>query len=138
MPNAKQPPSIQFRPGPILATLIAEFASGWKVSENEAAKRLAALAACRLDVGCHRLLVQLAGTFRPPLGDRLDFVQACHHVHTTVATANRTREGLGNPPMTEDETLALVRRTVEEAVRAQQARIRRVQQLQTVKVYRTH
>jgi hypothetical protein len=137
MASQNQPSPIQFRPGPVLGVWLVEFAVAWELSENEAAKRLACLAACGLDTDNYPLLAKLAAALLPPHDDRPDFARACDHVHTTVATANRTRESLGSPPMTAPETLALVRRTVEDAVRVEQARRRRVQQRQTVKARRT-
>ena len=49
MAHLKQAP-IQYRPGPLVGWL-AERSASWRVSENEAARRLAALSACRFGVG---------------------------------------------------------------------------------------
>jgi len=134
----KQPPPVQFRPGPILGRWLAELAPIWKVNENEVARRLAALAACRLDIGHVKLLQQLSIALTA-VGSSPDFVRACYHVRTALDSANRVRLDLGNQPFNEPETLAYIQRIVREAASRKKARQAKMQQDQeiTVKVHRT-
>jgi hypothetical protein len=75
---AKQPnEAIQFRPGGKLGELIDEFAGIWSTSRGEAAKRLTALAAHKLDLEFAPSVQELAGYF---YGGE-DFVDACHMVY---------------------------------------------------------
>jgi hypothetical protein len=133
MARRKQPPPIQYRPGPLLGRWLADLASGWWVSENEAARRLAALAACRLDLGLHQQLLQLAGALATPVGEP-DFAQACGHLRTALDSANRARQDLGKQPFSQAETLTFITRAIEEAVCRKQEREAEAAQQQTVEV----
>jgi hypothetical protein len=92
----------------------------------------------RLDVGLFPLLKQLADALAPPWS-RTDFVWACNHLRTTIDSANRARQDLGNPPFTEGEVLAFIKRTVRDAVERQRDLQAQEQRRQTVKarVHRT-
>jgi hypothetical protein len=50
MAHPRQPPPVQFRPGPLLGRWLAKLASAWRTNENDVAKRLAAVAACELEL----------------------------------------------------------------------------------------
>jgi hypothetical protein len=130
----QQPPPIQYRPGPLLGRWLADLAAAWQVHENEAARRLAALAACRLGVDLYQLLKQLAGALAVA-GSRPDFVLACNHVRTAIDSANRARQDLGNQPLNEVEVLAFIKRTVRDAVSRQVSSQAQAQRDQTAKVY---
>ena len=134
MTELKQPPPIQYRPGPLLGRWLADLAAAWQVHENEAARRLAALAACRLGVDLYQLLKQLAGALAVA-GSRPDFVLACNHVRTAVDSANRARQALEKQPLDEVEVLAFIKRTVRDAVGRKLSRAAKAYQDQTVKVY---
>jgi hypothetical protein len=134
MTELKQPPPIQYRPGPLLGRWLAEQAAAWTVHENEAARRLAALAACRLDLGLYKLLKQLADALAP-VGSRPDFVLACNHLRTALDSADRARQDLGNQPLNEVEVLAFIKRTVRDAVGRKSSRAAKAYQDQKVKVY---
>ena len=133
MTETKQPPPIQYRPGPLLGRWLAEQAAAWQVHENEAARRLAALAACHLDVGLHKLLKELADALVAG-GSRPDFVLACNHLRTAIDSANRARQDLGKEPLNEVEVLAFIKRTVRDAVSRQRSRRDQEQRTQTAKV----
>ena len=134
MTELKQPPPIQYRPGPLLGRWLADLAAAWQVHENEAARRLAALAACRLGVDLYQLLKQLAGALAVA-GSRPDFVLACNHVRTAIDSANRARQDLGNQPLNEDKVLDFIKRTVRDAVSRQVSSQAKAQRDQTAKVY---
>ena len=138
MTELKQLPPVQYRPGRLLARWLAEQAAAWKVTENEAARLLAAFAFCRLDVGLYPLLKQLADALAPP-GSRPDFVLACNHLRTALDSADRARQDLGNQPLNEVEVLAFIKRTVRDAVERQRDLQAQKQRRQTVKarVHRT-
>lgn len=123
----------QFRPCPLLGRWLADLAGAWQVNENEAARRLAALAACRLDVGLYKLLKELADALAPA-GSRADFVLACNHLRTAIDSANRARQDLGNQPLAEAEVLAFITRTVRDAVSLRRSRQAQAHRDQTVKV----
>jgi hypothetical protein len=138
MTELKQLPPVQYRPGRLLARWLAEQAAAWKVTENEAARLLAAFAFCRLDVGLYPLLKQLAGALAPP-GSRPDFVLACNHLRTAIDSANRARQDLGSQAFDAIEVLAFIKRAVRDAVDRQrdlQAQAQRGQKVQA-KVHRT-
>jgi len=134
MTETKQPPPIQYRPGPLLGRWLADLAAAWQVKENEAARLLAALAACRLDVGLYKLLKELADALTSG-GKGPDFVLACNHLRTAIDSANRARQDLGNQPLNEVEVLAFIKRTVRDAVSRQVSSQAKAQRDQTVKVY---
>ena len=133
MTETKQPPPIQYRPGPLLGRWLAEQAAEWKVNENEAARRLAALAACRLDAGLYKLLKELADALTSG-GKGPDFVLACNHLRTALDSADRARQDLGNQPLNEVEVLAFIKGTVRDAVSRQRSRRDQEQRTQTAKV----
>jgi hypothetical protein len=137
MTETKQPPPIQYRPGPLLGRWLAEQAVAWTVHENEAARRLAALAACRLDVGLYKLLQELAVALAP-VGSRPDFILACNHLRTAIDSANRARQDLGNQPLNAVEVLAFIKRTVRDAASRRRSRQAQAQRDQTVKVRNYH
>ena len=137
MAQTKQPPPIQFRPGPVLGRWLADLAAAWKVSANEAARRLAALAACHFDISYHPMLIQLAGALAP-VGTTADFVRGCDHIRTAIQSSNRTRIELGKPALGETEVLTFVKRIVSEAIRARRARMGTVEQEQTITIHRTN
>ena len=134
MTELKQPLPVQFRPGPLLGRWLADLAAAWQVHENEAARRLAALAACRLDLGLYKLLKQLADALAP-VGSRPDFVLACGHLRTAIDSANRARQALEKQPLDEVEVLAFIKRTVRDAVSRQVSSQAKAQRDQTAKVY---
>ncbi|WP_254511402.1 hypothetical protein [Anatilimnocola floriformis] len=68
--------AIQFRPGGKLGELINEFAGIWRISRGEAAKRLTALAAHKLDLEFAASVQDLAGC----LYGAENFVDACQMV----------------------------------------------------------
>jgi hypothetical protein len=136
MAQKKQAPPVQYRPGPMLGRWLADLAAKWRVPENEVARRLAALAACQLDITYHPMLNQLAGALAT-MGTPGDFVLGCDHIRTAIESSNRTRKDLEKPPLAETEVVTFVKRILNEAVRARQARMGTVEQEQTVKVYRT-
>jgi hypothetical protein len=129
MTRPKQPPPVQFRPGPLLGGWLADRATAWQVNENEAAKRLTCLAACRLDADFHKLLAQLAVAMTAG-GSQPDFVLACSQIRTEIESVNRTREGLGSQPLNEAETLTLITRSVREAERRKRMRQSQAEQQQ--------
>jgi hypothetical protein len=131
MAQAKQPPPIQYRPGPLLGRWVTDLAATWRLHENEVARRLAALAACRLDADCYPLLVKLAAALAPG-GARPDFVLACDHVRTALDSANRARQDLAKRPLGEAETRAFIARTVEQAVRRRVVPLAQAEQEQQV------
>ena len=133
MTELKQLPPVQYRSGPRRPRGRAAQAAAWKVTENEAARLLAAFAFCRLDVGLYPLLKQLAGALAPP-GSRPDFVLACNHLRTAIDSANRARQDLGKKPLNEVEVQAFIKRTVRDAVSRQRSRRDQEQRTQTVKV----
>ena len=133
MTELKQPPPIQYRPGPLLGRWLAEQAAAWTVHENEAARRLAALAACHLGLDLYQLLKQLADALAP-VGSRPDFVLACNHLRTAIDSANRARQDLGKEPLNEVEVLAFIKGTVRDAVSRQRSRRDQEQRTQTAKV----
>ena len=138
MTETKQPPPIQYRPGPLLGRWLADLAAAWQVKENEAARLLAALAACRLDVGLYKLLKELADALTSG-GKGPDFVLACNHLRTAIDSANRARQDLRKAPLNEVKVLAFIKRTVRDAVDRQrdlQAQAQRGQKVQA-KVHRT-
>jgi hypothetical protein len=137
MAQRKQPPPIQYRPGPLLGRWVADLASGWRIRENEVARRLAALAACRLDLGVYGPLVQLAEALATSWGEP-DFVQACDHLRTALDSANRARVDLGKQPFGQAETLTFITRTIEEAVCRKHEREAEAAQQQTVQVQLYH
>ena len=110
-------------------------AASCRLSTNEAARRLAALAACNLDMNCYKSIVQLATAGVRPPTRHSDFVVACDHIRTILDTTNRTRQQLRAQTLTQAETLALIRRTADQAVRERATRQRTTTQKQTV--YRT-
>ena len=132
--ETKQPAPIQYRPGPLLGRWLAEQAAAWQVHENEAARRLAALAACHLDVGLHKLLKELADALTSG-GKGPDFVLACGHLRTAIDSANRARQDLRKAPLNEVKVLAFIKRTVRDAVGRKWSRAAKAHQDQTVKVY---
>ena len=133
MTELKQLPPVQYRSGRQLARWLPEQAAAWKVTENEAARLLAAFAFCRLDVGLYPLLKQLAGALAPP-GSRPDFVLACNHLRTALDSADRARQDLGNQPLNEDEVLDFIKRTVRDAVSRQRSRREQERRVQKVTV----
>ena len=133
MTETKQPPPIQYRPGPLLGRWLADLAAAWQVKENEAARLLAALAACRLDVGLYKLLQELAVALAP-VGSRPDFILACNHLRTAIDSANRARQDLGNQPLNEVEVRAFIKRTVRDAVSRQRSRREQERRVQKVTV----
>src|SRR5947209_7411386 len=80
----QQPPPIQFRPGPLLGRRIAEFAAAWGLTQNEAAKRLAAITVYRIDLAWYPLLQRLAEAVRPPVGGVADFPAACDRIRAVL------------------------------------------------------
>lgn len=92
--NESRPGQVQFRPSPVLARILAEYASIWHVSENEVAKRLVALAACRLSLEHYLLLALLSEALTPPLGLRPDFATAREQAYVALLTADQIRAGL--------------------------------------------
>ena len=133
MTEPRQPPPVQFRPGPLLGRWLADLAAAWQVHENEAARRLAALAACHLDVGLHKLLKELADALTSG-GKGPDFVLACNHLRTAIDSANRARHDLRKEALNEVEVRAFIKRTVRDAVSRQRSRRDQEQRTQTVKV----
>ena len=131
MTEPRQPPPVQFRPGPLLGRWLADLAAAWQVHENEAARRLAALAACHLGLDLYQLLKQLAGALAPP-GSKPDFVLACNHLRTAIDSANRARQDLGKKPLNEVEVQAFIKRTVRDAVERQRDFQAQEQRRQTV------
>jgi hypothetical protein len=142
MPRAKQEidprqPPIQYRAGPLLGRWIAEYTAAWHTNDNEAARRLAALAACRLDISCYKLLVQLAEALAP-LGGKPDFIQACDHIRTAIDSGNRARMALEKQVLCEAETVVFIQQTVAAAVRARRTKRLQAQQHEIkVTVHRT-
>jgi hypothetical protein len=136
MGQRKQPPPVQYRPGPALGRWLADLSAQWRLPKNEVARRLAALAACRLEITNYTLVNQLAGALAA-MGTTADFVQGCDYIRTAIESSNRTRKDLGKPPLAETDVLTFVRRIVNEATRARQARMGNVEQEQTVTIYRT-
>jgi hypothetical protein len=133
MTETKQPPPIQYRPGPLLGRWLADLAAAWKVKDNEAARLLAALAACRLNVGLYKLLKELADALTSG-GKGPDFVLACNHLRTAIDSANRARQDLRKAPLNEVKVLAFIKRTVRDAVSNQRSRREQERRAQTVKV----
>ena len=132
MTETKQPPPIQYRPGPLLGRWLADLAAAWQVKENEAARLLAALAACRLNVGLYKLLKELADALTSG-GKGPDFVLACNHLRTAIDSANRARHDLRKAPLNEVKVLAFIKRTVRDAVERQRDLQAQEQRRQTVK-----
>jgi hypothetical protein len=107
---------VQFRPGMPLARWIHDLARGWDLNENEAAKRLTALACCRLDAQTqYQLIVDLADALGRPGSDRQDFPAACEHVRNAIEGADRARQDFKKPPMNEQERHEFIERIVNEA-----------------------
>ena len=50
---------VQFRPGPVFGDRLRRRATQWTVTENEAARRLSALADCGLSIGDHDQVVEI-------------------------------------------------------------------------------
>lgn len=117
---------IQFRPGPFLEVWIAEYARSWGLTESEVVKRLAALAACSMDVSMYSVVKKLAEC--SAIMTQPDFVAACAQIRTAVDSANRTRADLKRNVMTTEERLAFVKRIVNEAEIAKAARNQREEQ----------
>jgi hypothetical protein len=107
---------IQFRPGMPLERWIHDWAMRWELNENEAAKRLTALACCRLDAQAYyALLVELADALARPGSSRHDFPAACEHVRNAIEGADRARQDFKRPPMNEQERHEFIERIVSEA-----------------------
>jgi hypothetical protein len=115
-PSADVP--VQYRPGPVLADLLDHLAGQWAVSRNEAAKRLAALAACQLDCR-HADLVQ---TFAETLPGEPDFVHTCERLRAELLVIERTRKSLKQASMNEVERQEQLRQLVNVYVQQRQYR----------------
>src|SRR5262245_49791971 len=89
---------IQFRNN-LLEPRIAKYAETWKVTANEAAKRLTALAANRLDVDQYPKLLSLSELLSSPSSSKLNFVKACHEVRIAIDAANQARKDMGLEPL---------------------------------------
>jgi hypothetical protein len=113
-----QPPQIQFRPSYPLDRWLEEYGFRWHVHQNEAAKRLCALAAAQLGLELHDDLARLAEATAPLLRGRLDFVTACASVYSALDGADQARQDMGQQPLVGEERTAFVRRLVDEAVRS--------------------
>ena len=109
----KQPASgdlpVQFRPGHLLADLLDERSQQWGVTRNEAAKRLAVLAACELDARHHDLVCELAEV----LPGQPDFIQACDRLLGELHTIERTRASLEQGVLDENARQEEIRQIVD-------------------------
>lgn len=112
-PNKRLDPAreghVQFRPGPLLGAVLAIVAAKWKVTTNEAARRLAALAAFELDTRHYDAVRKVADTM---IGAP-DFVDACQRIQVELATTNRVRNESGHSPLTEEERQERIRSFVQ-------------------------
>ena len=90
---------VQFRPGSLLAALLADVAAKWSLSRNEAARRLAAMALYELDIRHYDLIAEVA---KQMVGDR-DFADSCERIHIELAATNRARQQTGQLALTEIE-----------------------------------
>jgi hypothetical protein len=137
MAHPKQPPPVQFRPGPLLGRWLSDLASAWTINENDVARRLAALTVSELKLDQYDLLVQLAGAIAPA-GSRTgaDFVLACDHVRTAIDSANRARRDLNQEPLDHAEVRSFVKRLVQDTVRRKRSR-EILPREQTIQVCRT-
>ena len=115
--QAKNAP-IQFRPGGSLARLLGEHALRWRISENEAARRLTALAACQLDASYHDMVVEM----ERQLGGLHAFEDACANSITALESANRTRVGLGTTALDDSGRRKFVVETVRQFLRVRRQR----------------
>ena len=99
---------VQFRPGHLLADLLDECSQRWGVTRNEAAKRLAVLAACELDARHHDHVCELAEA----LPGQPDFIQACERLLGELQTIERTRASLEQGVLDENERQEEIRQIV--------------------------
>jgi len=115
-PHTSYQAPIQFRPSDSLQRWIAEYAGTWEVTENEAAKRLAAVAASRLNVEYYPLLVSLSEALSGPFESRTDFLRACNQVKIALDGANRARQEMGKKPLVYEEQAKFIQKIIEDAV----------------------
>lgn len=118
----QQPPPIQFRPGDPLGRWIDEFAARWKLTPNETARHLAALAASGLSVAHHSLVVELVNAQKGQISGPHDFTRGCEQIKNAINSANLAREGLRKAKMNQEECSAFVKRFVEQVVHVGRAR----------------
>ena len=124
-----QPAPIQFRPSEPLAEWIVQRSLEWQVTPNEAAKRLAAIAASCTDLEYfYGKLVNLAEAGKNPRGARPDFVRSCEQLKLAIDFTNRTREELGKPSLSQDERLQLIERTAEGMISGKRSQREKAQQ----------
>src|SRR5262249_3204238 len=103
---------VQFRPGLPMRRWLCDQAHTWGLTENETARRLTALAACRLEVADYPLLDRLASRWTGTESTRPDFVWACDRVRVAFDSADRARQDLDQPPLNYPERRQFVERTV--------------------------
>ena len=110
---------IQFRPSDPLKRWIAEYARSWQVTDNEAAKRLTALAASQLDIDQYPLMESLSEALCGPAASRTNFARACEQIKIAVDAANRAREEMGEEPLEHEERTRFIQKTIEEVTNNQ-------------------
>jgi len=103
---------IQFRSN-LLERRIAEYADMWRLTPNETAKRLTALAATHLDADDYDLLASLSQAITGR-SSRLDCVRACEQVKIAVDAANRARQEMGMGSLGGEERAKFIQRTIDE------------------------
>lgn len=101
---------IQFRPPEAFGRLINEFAMAWGVARNEAARRLAMLAAYRLTVDHYPAVCRLETT----PGGTQDFVSAVDIARAALDSTDRTRKELDSPPLGGWEGVTFLERWIDD------------------------
>jgi hypothetical protein len=127
--------AIQFRPGEGFGRLLDNYGLSWGVSKNEAAKRLALLAANGFDGRYYNQFDRLAGFMGGPTG----FVRACEQVRVALDTKNRALQESGQEAMAENDRAHFIRNTVNLLVmqfELEQAETRKRNQKQRVYIHR--
>jgi len=99
---------IQFRPGTFFQRRLEWFAAKWRLSINEAAKRLALLAASGLSIDDLDLVTRLGEV----VGAEGDFGRCCEQIFVAVDSANQARREAGLTPLTAEGRAQLIVRLI--------------------------
>jgi hypothetical protein len=116
--TAKQGPPLQFRPGPDLERLVAEFAAQHGLQVNEAVKVLVALAVTALDRRYYSLMEQLAAVMG---SGPSAFVRACIHIRTAL---DGGALAIGRPLQREPERSRLILQVVDNCLKSKGLEVR--------------
>jgi len=107
MRTQKKGSPIQYRPGESFGRVLADLARRWRIPKNDAAKRLAILAAFTLDVRHYSHVAELAGL----IGGIHSFESAARQILVAVESEISTRSKLKQKALDENARFKLIQET---------------------------